>query len=272
MFLRAMTLLATLAVGGYLAASHADEYNVNLAGPDTYWGAVLSNDRLPYVVGKGIVSRGPYFIDTNHREGALLVGPLVVWVNGHKPANEPAIAIGPVDLRGTTVKIKASIDHRQWMGEANPFLGGRLVFWFQSRLKNKAVAGGDYEMPPRIANYFYNRDILPEAQSGASVELPVRPDLNQWTCIGHNPVDTRPMIGSAAKYTCALNQAEFAAAMATPINMGVLLLLPVHAPDGKSLPWLSAGAPDRTPTMGHSAFTLSEFIIAKTIETVSASP
>jgi hypothetical protein len=239
-----------------------DPYNVNLANKDIYWGSVLSDDRLPFVEGKGIVSSGPYLIDVNHRESALLIGPLVVWVNGLMPkADQKQTPLDKVDLRGTKVRIAVRLEHAPWRNEFDPRIGGKLVFWFQSSLRRGAIPGGDYEMPWRTANYAYNREI--SLTSGEPVEIDVKPDLNQWTCLGRNPIDTRPLIGSAAKYTCALNQEEFAQAMSKPENMGVLFLLPSKTPDGTNLAWLNAFAPYRTPIMGNTSFILREFVIQR---------
>ena len=118
-------------------------------------------------------------------------------------------------------------------------------------------------MPRRTANYVYNTGLMPEGMSESTVEIRVTPDLNQWTCLGNNPIDLRPFIGSAANYTCALNQEEFAEAMAHPVDMGVLFLLPSHRTDGSSISWLRAARPARTETMENAAFILEEFTIER---------
>lgn len=249
-----MQIAKVLLVGSLsISPAFADEgiYNTNLANKDVAWWAVLSNARRPYVDGVGIVSRGPLLIDVNHREGALLVGPLAVLLNGHKPG-EYSGALGRVDLTDTVVRLKLKIDGA---------VAGRAVFWFQSELKNKAHAGNNEEMPPRYVNYFYNRDIQKEAMANLPIEIGVRPDLNDWTCLGRNPVDVRPIIGSAAKYTCAINQTEFAEAMSKPLSTGVLFLLPPKRPDGSN--WLLYPDNKWTPIMDGVSFSLSEFEISR---------
>ena len=235
-------------------------YGINLANPSTYWGSVLSNHRLPFVANKGIVSQGPFLIDTNHRERALLIGPLVVWTQGGAGPEKP---LGDIDLTNTRIKIRIKMEYTPRENEVDPRVGGKLVFWFQSRLSRKAVAGGDFEMPWRTANYVYNTDLMPEGMSERTVEIPVTPDLNQWTCLGNNPIDLRPFIGSAANYTCALNQEEFAEAMAHPVDMGALFLLPSQRADGSNLSWLRPDRPARTETMENAAFILEEFTIER---------
>ena len=247
---------------GFGSAAHCDSYNVNLANPDVYWWTVLSDERVPYVQGSGVVSSGPYYIDINHREGALLVGPLAVLLNGHSPGNYHS-PLGEMDLRNVTVRLNLKLDHQPWTHENSPLEGGQVVFWFQSELQERAVAGDNEEMPPRYVNYYWNQNLLPQATTQSLVEIPVAPDLNKWTCLGHNPIDTRPIIGSAAKYTCALNQQEFAEAMAKPISAGILFLLPRKKPDGSEALWLDPSNSYRTTTMGNTKFILSEFTIIK---------
>lgn len=245
--------------------AHSEPYNVNLANKDVYWGSVLSDNRLSFVAGDGIVSSGPFYIDVNHRESALLIGPLVVWVNGHRSnTDKNQVPLGRVDLIGTKVRISVRLDYSPWENEFDARMGGKLVFWFQSKLDRETVAGGNYEIPWRAANYVYNQEI--DFRSGDAVEIDVTPDLNKWTCLGKNPIDTRPIIGSAAKYTCALNQDEFAQAMSRPANMGILFLLPPKSHDGSKLAWLHADYPNRTPTMGNTRFILKEFIIERASE------
>lgn len=243
--------------------AHSGPYNVNLANKDVYWGSVLSDNRLPFVAGEGIVSSGPFYIDVNHRESALLIGPLVIWANDHRSnTDKNQVPLGRVDLIGTKVRISVRLDYSPWKNEFDSRIGGKLVFWFQSKLDRRTVAGGNYELPWRGANYVYNQNL----SSDTPVEINITPDLNQWTCLGRNPIDTRPIIGSAAKYTCALNQEEFAQAMSRPGNMGVMFLLPPKSPDGTDLAWLHADTPNLTPTMGNTRFILSEFIIERESE------
>lgn len=239
------------------------DYGTNLASPDVYWGSVLSNDRLPFVADKGIVSEGPYFIDINHRESALLVGPLVVWVNDHKPDGEFQTPLGRIDLTNTKIRLNVKFKYEPQQDEYDARLGGRVVFWFQSALSHTAVPGGDFMVPTRAANYVYNRNLLSDSISGKTVEIPVTPDLNQWTCLGDNPRDTRPFIGSAAKYTCALNQEEFAQAMSHPADMGILFLLPGQKPDGSDVDWLQPDREARTLAMAKTKFVLKEFTILR---------
>lgn len=239
------------------------DYGTNLVSPDIYWGSVLSNERLPFVPDKGVVAKGPFVIDINHREGALLIGPLVLWVNDHKLSGEPQIPLGRIDLTNTKIRLNVKFKYEPQADEYDVRLGGRVVFWFQSLLPHTAVPGGDYLMPLRAANYVYNRNLLPDSLSGTTVEIPVTPDLNQWTCLGHNPLDTRPLIGSAAKYTCALNQEEFEQAMAHPADMGVLFLLPGQKPDGSDVSWLQPDREARTLAMEKAKFILREFTIER---------
>lgn len=238
-------------------------YNINLAEPNTYWGTVLSNDRASFVPGRGVVSHGPFYIDTNHREGALLVGPLVMWVNGHRVAGETHVPRGNMDLRNTTIRFDLKLQHQAVENEFDFTVGGKVVFWFQAKLDREAVAGGDYQMPTRVANYVHVRNLLDPARRGEKTEIKVTPDLNQWSCLGSNPIDLRPLIGSAAKYTCALDQAEFEDAMAHPANMGFLILLPPKAPDGAKLTWLNSRNPVRTLAMPSTALELREFSISR---------
>jgi hypothetical protein len=84
-------------------------YGINLANPSTYWGSVLSNHRLPFVANKGIVSQGPFLIDTNHRERALLIGPLVVWVE--KVNGRSETSLGDIDLTNTRMKIRIKMEY-----------------------------------------------------------------------------------------------------------------------------------------------------------------
>ena len=253
-----LTFLILLQIG---AQAFGCNYGINLANPSTYWGSVLSNHRLPFVANNGIVSQGPFLIDINHRERALLIGPLVVWVQ--KVNGRPETSLGDIDLTNTRIRIRIKMEYTPRENEVDPRVGGKLVFWFQSRLSRKAVAGGDFEMPERFVNYSYSTGLIPEGMSESTVEIPVTPDLNQWTCLGNNPVDVRPFIGSAAKYTCALNQEEFAEAMAHPGNMGALFLLPRRRTDGSNISWLRPARPARTETMENAAFILEEFTIER---------
>ncbi|HEX5508907.1 MAG TPA: hypothetical protein VFX37_10430, partial [Pseudolabrys sp.] len=255
--MRALFVLSALTFSGYALAN---DYNVNLVRPDVSWGAVISPKRLPYDPKLGIVSKGPFIIDLNHRENALLVGPLVVWANGYKPDGDPKTALGKIDLTNTTVELNASVDDPELNDPANPLSQGKAVFWFQSDLIRKTSPGGDYKVPARIANYAFSRNILPEVKSGKDVSIDMTPDLNQWTCMSQNPLDLRPMIGSAAKYTCALDHEEFAWAMAHPIDMGILLFLPGYQGD-KPIKWLDPRNPGRTPIMQKATFYMRKFII-----------
>jgi hypothetical protein len=266
MRLAVLTFLILLQID---AQAFGGNYGVNLANPDVYWYTVLSDDRVPYVQGTGVVSSGPYYIDINHREGALLVGPLAVLLNGHSSGNYHSL-IGEMDFRNVTVRLNLELDHQPSTPENSALEGGQVVFWFQSELKERAIAGDNEEMPPRYVNYYWNQNLLPQATTQGLVEIPVAPDLNKWTCLGHNPIDTRPIIGSAAKYTCALNQQEFAEAMAKPISAGILFLFPRKKPDGSEALWLDPSNPNRTKTMGNTKFILSEFTIIKPHQTVSA--
>jgi hypothetical protein len=239
------------------------DYNVNLANSDTSWGTVLSEKRLPFVADKGIVSSGPFYIDLNHRTSALLVGPLVVWANGYQPDGDQETPLGRIDLTGTKIKFNLTLQRDGGKGKRDVLTGGKVVFWFQSKLTTTAVAGGDFDMPPRIVNYAYEKNLLPNSLSGTPDEISISPDLNHWSCMGDNPVDTRPMIGSAAKYGCAIDQREFAWAIAHPIDMGFLFFLPPKASDGTSIQWLDPNDPYRTPIMKRITFSLSEFVIER---------
>lgn len=241
-------------------------YDNNLARPEVNWSTVLSTEKAKFVPSRGIISSGPYYIDTNHREGALLVGPLVVGVNRSAASDLSHAPVGKLDLRNTTVRFNLKLTRTTVNSDSDVLAGGKLVFWFQATLDRRAVAGGDYKMPPRHVNYIFNYDFTDEATTGAAVEVPVFPDLNMWTCLGRNPVDVRPIIGSAAKYTCALNQAEFSEAMANPESMGFLFLLPTQTDDGKILNFLDAAAPSRTLTMDQWTFALREFTIVRSEE------
>ena len=257
--LRALWLLVACLTT--LSPALAADYNVNLANSDVSWGAVLSERRLPYTQDQGILSRGPFYIDLNHRVSALLVGPLVVWANGYKPDGDPKAPLGRIDLTNAKIKFNVKLQRDGAKGKRDPLTGGKLVFWFQSVLPTTAVAGDDEAMPPRIVNYAYEKNILPGALVGVSDEISLFPDLNQWSCMGDNPVDTRPMIGSAAKYGCALDQEEFAWAMAHPIDMGFLFFLPPKASDGTAIRWLDPNNPSRTPVLRRITFSLNEFVI-----------
>ena len=94
-------VLAFLILPQIGAQAFGCNYGINLANPSTYWGSVLSDHRLPFVANKGIVSQGPFLIDTNHRERALLIGPLVVWTQG---GAGPEKALGDIDLTNTGKK------------------------------------------------------------------------------------------------------------------------------------------------------------------------
>jgi hypothetical protein len=257
---RALIVFAVAAWSASLSCCYA-QYNTNLATADVSWGAVLSVKRLPYVEGKGVVSQGPFYIDTNHREGALLVGPLVVWTNDAKPDGDPKTALGRVDLTHTKVEINAVTNYAPFSDRNDPLSRSRVYFWFQAALPHRTVAGDDEQMPPRYANYVLPINLLSPLVSGSDVALRIEPDLNQWKCLGRNPVDLRSMIGSAAKYTCALDQKEFAWAMAHPGDMGLLILLPRHTADGALIDWLDPKNPARTPILNGSSFNLTKFII-----------
>lgn len=241
----------------YLNSADASIYNRNLVNQRIYWRTILSLDRTPFANGQ-VIAKGPFHIDTNHREAALLVGPLALRTSGKESEGGVVTSLPSPNLTDATVRLRVKLDYEPAEGEHDVRKGGQLVFWFQAALP-RAVAGGDFQMPQRFANYVFNRNLLADAQAGIPIEIPIRPDLNQWTCLGQNPIDTRAVIGSAAKYSCALNQIEFANAVAKPESMGVLFLLPVRDD------WLDGPeqAPMSTHVMKEATFALSEFVIVR---------
>jgi hypothetical protein len=236
------------------ATAFSDPYNRNLASPDVPWGTVLSYLRVPFVPGEGIVSSGPFRIDFNHRETALLVGPLYVLLNG-RASDSPNVQphLGRTNLCDTTVRLNIAL--RDGLPD------GRLVYWFQSIIPRTAVAGGPFEMPPRFVNYFHNTDLTKSAIAGETIEIPLHADLNEWTALGRNPCDMRPMIGSAAKYTACVNRDEFAGALSAPGNTGFLYLLPTCRNDSP-INWLPSPLPFPAPEIMHGTkLVLREFTI-----------
>lgn len=241
----------------------ADAYENNLASSEIAWLTVLSNDPVPYIRDKGIVATGPFFIDINHRESSLLVGPLTVQVNKSAGANASYKRVGDLDLRNTLVHFNVKVRTGESLDTPRLLEGGRLVLWFQATLKHRAVAGSKETMPSRHVNYAFHHDFLANALQGRDSTAVVTPDLNRWTCLGRNPVDVRPLIGSAAKYTCALSQAEFAEAMAKPESLGLLFILPNPSDDGDGGVLLDEKTPSRTKIMDGWKFELTNFSIER---------
>lgn len=228
-------------------------YNKNLATAEFGWGRVGDDQRLTPVAAGGLESKGPWFVDGNHWESGLLVGPAAIWTKG---ANRGIP--GTPDLLHAKLRVNAEFQYQPVAGEANATDGGRLVFWFQSHLP-KTRPGG----PERIVNYAFNRDLLPDAIAGRMVHLTLTASLDDWTCLGRDQRDVRPYVGSAAKYTCALNSEEFKTALsAVNDDMGLLLLLPEKDRSGNVLRWVDPNKP-RTEALKNSRLVLKEFTIVK---------
>ena len=126
---------------------------------------MLSRRRVPFIAGEGVVSAGPFHIDYNHREAALLVGPLYVLLNGRKNDTlEVQPPLGRTNLSDTKIRLNIAL-------RGDSLADGRLVYWFQSVLPRTAVAGGPFEMPPRVVNYFHTLDLTEAAINGETVEF-----------------------------------------------------------------------------------------------------
>jgi hypothetical protein len=229
----------------------------------------------------GIVFPGPWLLDVNHLESALLMGPAAIWTNGQHPngqtVGKPSGIPGEPNLVGAKVLIRVYFEYHpdpNCPTEFDPRHGGKLVFWFQTKLPRSphaikyAQAKGipKKKWPERIVNYALNRNLLPDASNEAAptVSLDLTDDLNQWTCLSRNQLDNREMVGSAVKYTCALNAEEYKKALsAVSEDMGLLILLPDHDDRGAPLPWVNTSAPERTVGFAESRLILREFKIVK---------
>ena len=234
-----------------------DCYKRNLASNEFSWGAVLSDNPLKSWTNSGKLSPGPWYIDVNHADTNLLIGPLVIWAQSYRD-RYPNVFHGGVgipgcmDLRRKTLNISVKFhyevpptefDVRQaWSPQP-----ARLVFWFQTEIANRTV------------NYFYNQSFLDEALNDKPIPRIHFYDSEKWVCLGGNRT-----FATGEHYGCARNQEELDQALSSVTeDMGVLLLLPDYDSKGVHLKWLNGGAPARTPfSYGtRSAFELTQFSI-----------
>ncbi|MCA3441877.1 MAG: hypothetical protein INF52_00655 [Rhodobacter sp.] len=274
------------------ASGQESPFGQNYAGPEWAWASVYGEDCLKPVPGK-VVSKGPWQVDTNHVEYSMLVGPLIIWTNGYLPGpckgeKDRKGIPGPLDLSRATLRLGLQITNEKDGGERDFTTSTRLHFFFQTKLpKSEAttslvrdnIPGHIHMQPPldrvpeRIAVYVFNYDILTDvlhqSRKGKVVSLKLSSDMRDWTCLGRDATDvtrTPPVadtLVSAAKYTCAVSQAEFEkAASAVNVNVGLLSLLNTHDEAGNRIGWLHP-KPNKTFAFGKTQFELSEFTLEK---------
>jgi hypothetical protein len=245
-------------------------YGINFASKAYRWMAVLDDTARPTGANGAIVSKGPFCIDTNHTESGLLVGPIVASTSGLP--NEPGLP-GPLNLNGVTLTIRAKFDYKNWSNEYDITKNGEVAYWLQFSLPKSEIASATLGTELRFADYAYNQNLMKAALTGQTVRLFLDSNMNHWTCLGRNQTDMRTdkdasgyYIASASKYTCALNQKEFAEGLShVDRGTGIIVRFPEKDTSGKKLEWLNSNpgtggaCPYRTPSLGNSTFTLSEF-------------
>lgn len=232
-------------------------YNKNLATEEFFWGRVLDGVRLT-MTPDGLESKGAWNLDSNHQESGILVAPAVIWTAGKMGG----LPIAP-DLRETQIQLRIKFEP----GSDFP-VGSRMFFWFQSTLPTEAEWSGD---PTRTVNYAWHEDLLASARADRKMVLTLTYRLDDWTCLGRNRRDIRRdnkegFIGSASKYTCALNSEEFISAISkVDLDMGVIILLPHVDASGRPTDWgTSNGYPgQKFPKMAGAKLVLKEFKIVK---------
>lgn len=263
--------------GQQVIASASGIYNRNLVASDFAWCRILEKSGPMKLANSVVTSTGPWDIDTNHTEYGLLVGPVSVQSAGSCDGGlreKPSLADASIQIRATFVEALSQ--------ESPPLdqIGARLVFWFQTELPSEF---GDVPGPVRYANYIWNENLLTYASDIKQTKpktLKLSNNLADWTCLGRQRRDIKReqsglFSGSASKYSCALNQEEFATAVsAVTRNMGLLIVLPwvdlktkkarAWASDKKAGPWTVAwDLVHEQPVLHGSTLVLREFKIVR---------
>lgn len=241
-------------------------YGTNFADAKKYvWAKILAERvRLPAASKSGgVLSTAGWLIDTNHADYALFVGPLVIWSEPYLRRYPNTIAQGSgipgcPDLRNATIRLRLNFVYHAPRGEYDIGGGGhpegaRLLFWFQTELRD------------RIVNYAYDVNLLEDARNGREVPL-VLNNPRKWICLGGNR-----MFAGVTKYGCTWSETKLLAALsAVNVNMGFILILPDYegGTDGKRLSWLNSVNPLRTPGAdgSESRFELATFTIEKALK------
>src|SRR5207247_269447 len=111
----------------------------------------------------GILSKSPWFIDSNHTEGVgLIVGPLVLWTGARENATpDRKLLSGCPNLHRKQIRLHFIFHYERPSDEADFRDGGEAVFWFQSKLPD---ARPDYygSDSGRVANYYLPQNLLGE--------------------------------------------------------------------------------------------------------------
>lgn len=235
----------------------ADIYGVNVAIPRYLWFTVdLDGKHGPHesrltptaaglaVGGKvaPLESRGPWYVDTNHTEGAgelLILAALRTKWFMKKVGFDPTDGF-PADPNFRDCTIKVELEFKEIPADGESIAGGQLVFWFQADLPQRVRGGGE-----RIANYaLVDRRLTFEKQVKESIRLPSA--MGDWRCMGRNQSDV-----GGEKYSCATGQDEFDGLLSGPKqDFGFLLFLP-----GRAV-WSNPKAP---PGWGTGALSKSSF-------------
>ena len=237
--LRILACLASIfatsvAVATTACACTSNCYGANYAAKKYTWGAILSDFRLGRDSNDNLISKSPWLIDTNHIDEALLVGPLVIWMQPNVKHGETGIPGCSIDLVSTALQVELkfdyNVDDREFdiRHDALPSRA-RLVFWFQTKIRSSGVT----------VNYAHRVNLLNYALTGKEIPpLRLLPDSKQWICLGQNKMF--PPHPNNVFYGCAKSNEEFVEALSSVnVDMGLVLLLPVYDSAGKRIPWLS---------------------------------